>query len=288
MTIHTIGEHKGVPFKILYDELPNWDLVNPRCCMPDGGVFLGFGLDMSQYTHINYGAKHVEFAVKHLYALLEKHHDRIVRNARKDLGAKRWAEEISGHGVSDCAAELKIQSDVRQALDDGNIEALAKYLDYAQVDYITKDLKGSSQGEHCQTIYFKEDGSKIKAKERTFYSGLIQEIDNWVWGNIYQVEIPLDSAGGFVDERFPENNPECNARIFIEEEIDELLARTSGNYMVEADRAFLGKEGQLEFDPTDKLHIFVDTMKEAKIINGWFEGNALIENLSKKQSRQRD
>ena len=288
------GVYRNVPFKLAYDEFTGWDMVDPRCCLSyEGNVFLGYGLQTGGgYRHINYGDKHVDFAEEAFAALINARYDKIVRSMKKAYGKEKWAEELQwyGHDAEE-AADYMIRTRVAEALKEGDTETLAQYLTYAKVDYIMEDLTGDSQGDHCKTLFFKIDGAKITKQERKEYSGQLRDINNWLWGNVYEASVPFESCCGFVEDPCPEDNDKSGPMCFVHEEIDALLAKETGTHIVIADGAELdtsGRRPEVKFNPNIKVRIHVDSIEDAKEINGWFDGNALVEEKSKDKGRGRD
>ena len=285
------GAYRGVPFKIGYDDFNEWDMVDPANCLSYDGVFLGYGLQMGgTYAHINYGDKQVDFAEGAYDALISDRHDKIARKMKKELGKEAWAEKIGWYANNDNPAAAMIDHDISEALREKDTDTLVKYLKYAGVDYVQEDLRGDTQSSFCSTLFFKKDGSKITKPERKEYLGQLKEINNWLWGNVYEVSLPLEHCSGFVDDPSPEHDENSGPLCFAQEQIDLLLKPTSGKYLVTADTAVAvttGHRTKVEYNPNKPVKIYVDSLEDAKKVSGWFEGNAIITENSKKKDRGR-
>ena len=292
MRVYFRGAHKGVPFEIECEEGASWDSVNPRNCVEGPGVFLGYGLHHGTYSHINYGEKHSLAAEGDFENLMREKQAVIVKNMKEDLGPVEWDNEVSCvGGDSEEDLEYMIISLVSEALKDGDTKTLIKFLEYAQVDFISKDLQGTAQGDFCRTLYFNADGSKISKADRGIYTAQLTEIENWVWGNVFVASVPLELCGGFTDSDSPETDENSGAMMFIHSEIDNLTKKDSGNFVVTVNPAevvSVENGGEIAFNRELEMKIFVDSIEEVKTITGWYDGNAVYDKNGPDKSSERE
>ena len=166
------------------------------------------------------------------------------------------------------------QDQVAQALTEGDIEALVRFLKYTEVDFIHHKLTGPVQGNEAETFYFNEAGKKINDTERETYTRNLNHINNWLWGRAYSAAVPLKESATLMEIGPPEHE-DSSVMKFIRSEIDMLLENKNGNYVVTADHAELCN-GYIGFDARRPVEINVKSIKRAQTIARWFEGNALV------------
>ena len=184
--------------------------------------------------------------------------------------------------------EEEISDDLSAALRAKSMKDIKNILDQAEVPYLARDLRGGSQSEFCETLYFFEDGRKFSKQDKKEYEMEMADITCWVWGSCYTAEVAGESCSGFVAEDYPDINDNSPISDFIKEVIDRLLSKKKANYTVTADYAIAEEndygEYSIKFDKEKKLKIHVDSEEIAKKITGIFKGNALSVNNTK--SRQ--
>ena len=264
------GAYLGVPYKIRYDEDAPWDLVDPRNRIEDV-IFMGFGGN----GHVNYGETHATFCEETLRALVSKNIDVIIKNSDGRAAAKLTEDERADR-------EEEIFSDLSDALSEHNMDEVKKLLGLAGIEYRAKYLTGDCQGQYCETLYFFEDGRKFDAEDDRVYKMEMTEINSWLWGHCYSVEVGNEACGGFVSDDCSNIDDKSPMSYYVKEQIDILLKQKKGPYTVVGDYASMTgdyDEGKVVFDRNKKVKIHVDSLEEAKTITGVFNGHAvLIEN----------
>ena len=209
-------------------------------------------------------------------------------NAKKALGKEKFEAQVNYFGDPETAEEYMLDEDIAQALKEGDIKTITKYLDYAKIDYVAKELQGDSQSDFCRTLYFKEEGQKISAHDKREYEAQLEDINNWLWGNVFQVEIPLDACSGFVDEPMPEHDENSTVMCYIQEEIDRLRKNKSGKYIVTVPAAETVSEengGEITFNAQRPIKIYAATKLDAQIIAEWYDDKAVITKNPKEQGQ---
>ena len=262
------GAYRGVPYSIFHDGDAPWDLTDPRMRIADV-VVLCYGRD----GHVNYGADQEELSENALRKLVTAKMATIIKNSSNDpKGYKITEAEYTER-------EDGILFDLSEALEHHNMESLKELLDWAEVDYRAKELTGHCQGQHCETLYFFEEGRKFTAEDEKVYRMEMEGINLWVWGLCYGVQVGNECCSGFLVEDYADledNNPLSD---YIKQEIDALFKKRKGAYTVVGDYAravCVNGTDKLEFDKSQQVKIYLDREEDAKEIAGAFKHHAIV------------
>ena len=271
---HT-GAYKGVPFKISHDEFVPWDNVDPGC--QEGGIFLCFSAGRTGARHVNYPQTHVERSLDKLEELCAVRCTTMAKNLNIVLTAEELEERLAdGETREDIAAGM-----FGEIMGENNADyhGLKNLLTMAEIPFSNDKFSGDDQNEVCWAIFVQEDGREFTDEDKRIYNIMKIDINNWLWGNCYEVETPLENFGGFTDDGYPEIHKKCGAALTIKDEINKLFAQKSGEYLVLADYATTDPNAPdgVSYNPAKKLKIYVDSEEEAKKISGFFNGHALAQ-----------
>ena len=157
----------------------------------------------------------------------------LAKNLKKQYTPEEWAEQCA-----DCTAEEFAGDYIAENYRETEPKALKELLDLAGVDYLETEYRGSSQGDYCQGLLFRPDGRKITRAQHKLYKVLDKEIKNWIYNEVYCVELPgvsSQDAGegpylgvGYIGEK------NCPVTAFVKKEVKTLLAPKSGKYVIHA------------------------------------------------------
>ena len=261
------GAYRGVPYKIHHDDNAPWDLVDPRNRIDDV-VFMGYGGS----GHINYGDSQEALCEQSLKALVGEKIATIIKNSDGEAAAKLTEDERADR-------EEEIFDDLTEALTRYDMDDVKKILDLAEIDYRAKYLTGDCQGQYCETLYFFEDGRKFSADDNKVYEMEMTEINSWIWGRCYTVEVADEMCGGFISDDCSNIEDKSPMSYFIKERIDNLFVLQKAPYTIVGDYATATgdyDQNKLEYDRSTPVRINVKTLEEAKIINGTFNGHAIL------------
>ena len=289
---YATGAYRGVPYRVNYTEQYafDWDLVNPREGDP-GAAFLLFRNNREDDSLLKkLPEKYVDDCRDGLVELCLKHIDKIAPQL----------EQLAKNGADIFAADRYDEDDLA---DDVVRREMAEELIYSMcqsdsLDIVT-DIMGacgisfrdgtiSDYNNSYQYLYFRTDGQKIAGKCEENFNNAYDEIQSWLEGNCFAIEIPGTTFDGNIAKTpFSSHESEHPFSGVIKEHIDHLLAPRKGKYKIIASRASYDENQEtLKYSSEENIDIFVSDRDSARQIANFYRGHATIqENESPGQTR---
>ena len=225
------NNYRGIPFTVYYLTDTPWDYVSPQNA---GDLALGiFYSDGYRSNFINFPKDYIDDVQDSLYDACHARIKTLAKNLKKQYTPEEWAEQCA-----DCTAEELATDYIAENYRETEPKALKELLDLAGVDYLETEYRGSGQGDYCEGILFRPDGRKITRAQHKLYKALDKEIKNWIYNEVYCVELPGASSeaageGPYLGVDYI-GQKNCQIMDFVKKEVKTLLTPKSGKYVIHA------------------------------------------------------
>ena len=291
--VYEENNYRGIPYTIYYYTETPWSYVDPQ---NEDNFALGiFSSNYSGHSHIGYPHDYADKVQGAIHDACQSRIKQLAKSIKKDYSPEEWKEHRADYTAEEIAEEYLGEN--YQTTEPAEIKDL---FDRAGVDYLEIDYIGSSQGDYCKGILFRPDGRKLTKAQHKFYKALHPEIKNWIYNEVYCVEVPGKASleteeSFFIGIEYP-GRKNCPVEAFVKKEIDALLAPKTGKYTIVAPYAVkneysMTKVPEHNYDGEKKIKIFADDLETAEAIARFYgddEQVEIIETKTKKAVLERE